>query len=217
MLLERDLRDASSRSSSQRARARRVMMAGDSLGEERVAGEPRELDMEIRADAVPFLARPAGPLHHRGERIEIGERGARAGEAHGGAFQRLTEFGQRRDLAEIDRRDDPAPPVPPHQLLAFEPQQGGAHRRAGEMEARLEPALAQPLARPELEPEDGAAQRGMDLRRGGLDTVVGYHPGILARPGAGAQGRAGAGAGPQRRPKAEAPYRVAPYGAGAAP
>src|SRR5882757_3944211 len=128
--------------------------------------------MEIGADAVPFLARRTrlAGIQHFFDTGDVGFTCARAGEADGGRLERHPEFGQRLQLAEVDRRDDPVAAVALYQLFALEPHQCGADRGARSLKTALQPTLGQPLAGPEIEREDHLPELGMDLehlRHGG--------------------------------------------------
>ncbi len=88
---------------------------------------------------------------------------AGAGEPDGGRLERLAEFGERLDLVEIDRRDDPAPALAADEVLALEPRQRRPDRRARAFALALEPALRQPLAGAEIERQDHGAQLAVDV------------------------------------------------------
>ncbi len=150
----------------QPARARKARHdALDGLDQERVAGEPRDLDVKVGADTVPLLAWHAGAagVQHLLDRIEIGFGGAGAGEAYRGDLQGFAEFRQRLDFAEVDRRGDPVAAVTLHQALGLQPDQGGADRGAGAIEAGFQPALGQPLTGADIQRQDHVPQLAVDL------------------------------------------------------
>jgi hypothetical protein len=117
----------------------------------------------LTINGLPERRAMAG-VQHLFDAGDVGHARSRAGEAHGGRLQRNPELGQRLQLSEVDRRDNPVATVAADQLFAFEPDQRGADRRPRSLEAALEPAFGQPLAGAKVEGEDHLAELVVDLK-----------------------------------------------------
>ena len=141
-------------------RARRVIADATAVGEEVVAGQACEFDVEMRSRSHTLVAR-GGDVEGAESAPERRDRFggcAFAAEAHRGGLERIPQLAELGDLAEVDRRDLPGPPDAFHEAVAFESHQRGAERGAGCAELRFEAALGEAGARRALEVEDLGAQ-----------------------------------------------------------
>ena len=93
-----------------------------------------------------------------GQRVELVTVGTSDRKTDARRLQHLTEFVQRPDFGQVERRHGPTLPIALHKPLGLEAHEGRTDGRPRRTETRLEATFAHTLTRGELKIQDGGSK-----------------------------------------------------------